>query len=76
MRVKNRLQSSFYSVVHGIAHCEDCDWETESYKNCRAIAAQHAKKHGHKVTGEVGIAFSYDYRGSAPSTLKEGSKNE
>ena len=51
-----------YGVVHGIAACEDCGWRTESYKNAQAIAAKHAKKYGHKVNGELGISFNYDYR--------------
>jgi len=51
-----------YGVVHGIAECEDCEWRTESYKNAQAIASIHAKKHGHRVTGELGITFSYNGR--------------
>lgn len=53
-----------YGVVHGIAQCDDCDWQTDSYKNAQAIAAKHAKKYGHKVRGELGIAFSYNYHSS------------
>ena len=49
-----------YSVVHGLATCETCGWHTEQYKNAQANAARHAKAHGHKVIGEIGIAFSYD----------------
>lgn len=48
-----------YAVVHGLAECKDCGWETASYKNAQALAAQHAKKYGHRVVGELGIAFSY-----------------
>ena len=48
-----------YGVVHAVVTCKDCGWETESYKNAQALAAQHAKKHGHHVEGELGIAFSY-----------------
>ena len=51
-----------YGVVHAVVHCEDCDWTTESYKNAQAIAAKHAKKYKHRVTGELGIGFHYDYR--------------
>lgn len=51
-----------YGVVHGVAWCQDCDWKTESYKNCQAISKIHAKKHGHLVEGDLGIAFSYDGR--------------
>jgi len=48
-----------YGVVHGLAWCNDCGWKTESYKNAQAIAKIHAKKRGHNVSGELGIAFSY-----------------
>lgn len=60
-----------YGVVHGIACCDDCDWSTDSYKNAQAIAAKHAKKYGHKVRGELGIAFSYDYHSSESSKNSE-----
>lgn len=47
-------------VVHAIACCDDCGKEFTNYKNAQALAAQHAKKHGHVVKGEVGLAFEYD----------------
>ena len=53
----------YYGVVHCIADCEDCGWHTESYKNGQAIAALHARKHHHRVKGELGISFGYDGRG-------------
>lgn len=49
-----------YSVVHAVVICDDCEWRATSYKNAQAIAKIHAKKHGHKVTGELGIHFSYN----------------
>jgi len=51
-----------YGVVHAIVDCEDCEWETESYKNAQAIAKIHAEKYKHLVKGELGIAFSYNGR--------------
>ena len=48
-----------YGVVHGMVWCTDCGWSTESYKNAQALAAQHARRYGHHVKGELGIAFSY-----------------
>lgn len=51
-----------YGVIHAVVKCEDCDWETSSYKNAQAIAKIHAKKYGHKVSGELGIAFGYNGR--------------
>jgi len=54
--------SYHYGVVHAVVTCEDCDWETQSYKNAQAIAKIHAKKYGHKVSGELGISFGYNYR--------------
>ena len=59
-----------YGVVHGVAHCLDCDWSTESYKNAQAIAAKHAKTYGHRVEGELGISFAYDAREDGPSSNK------
>ena len=49
-----------YGVVHGLAECLDCGWKTDSYKNAQAIASIHAKKHGHRVIGELGIRFEYN----------------
>jgi hypothetical protein len=51
-----------YGVIHAVVFCNDCEWKTESYKNAQAIAKIHAKKYGHRVSGELGIAFFYDYR--------------
>jgi len=61
----------WYGVVHGYAICEDCGWETQSYKNCQAIAKKHAEKYGHKVGGELGISFGYDGEKSAELSNKK-----
>lgn len=47
-------------VVHAIAWCETCGKEFTYYKNAQALGAQHAKKYGHLVRGEVGLSFEYD----------------
>ncbi len=52
-----------YGVVHGLANCETCGWNTQSYKNAQANAAKHAKRTGHRVAGEVGYAYWYDGEG-------------
>jgi len=46
--------------VHTVATCQNCGKEFWNYKNGQALAAQHAKKYKHIVTGEVGLAFEYD----------------
>ena len=51
-----------YGVVHAIVECLDCDWSTQSYKNAQAISKIHAKRYGHKVSGELGIIFGYNGR--------------
>ncbi len=56
-----RMRKSF-GVVHVLAKCEDCDWETGSYKNGQAIAAIHAEKYRHKVSVEFALAGYYDGR--------------
>ena len=53
------MEKKFW-CVHVIAHCEDCEWTTDSYKNGQAIAAKHAKTYGHTVHVEVGLAGFYD----------------
>ena len=50
------------SVVHATAECTVCGVRYENYKNAQALAAKHAKHTGHKVTGEVGLAFEYPRR--------------
>ena len=47
-------------VVHAVATCADCGKEFQNFLNAQALAAQHAKKYGHVVNGELGIAFTYD----------------
>lgn len=49
-------------VVHGVANCDDCSWESFSYKNILAISANHAKHHKHKVSVEIGYAYEYNGR--------------
>lgn len=54
--------SYWYSPIAINVECEDCSWESESYKNSQAIAKKHAVKYGHRVDGELVIGFGYDYR--------------
>ena len=56
-----RIKKSI-GVVHAVAECEDCGKVFENYKNAQALAAIHAKKYHHKISGEVGIFFVYDGR--------------
>lgn len=49
-------------VVHCLALCLDCGKEFTCYKNAQALGAMHAKKYGHKVTVEVGLAVTYNGR--------------
>jgi hypothetical protein len=51
-----------YGVIHAVVECEDCEWKSTSYKNAQATAKIHAKRYGHKVVGDLGISFFYDYR--------------
>jgi len=51
-------------VIHVLMKCEDCGKKFENYKNGQALAAKHAKKYNHLVTGEIGIAVNYDGRKS------------
>tara|TARA_R110000822_G_C15014947_1_gene462407 strand:+ start:356 stop:523 length:168 start_codon:yes stop_codon:yes gene_type:complete len=50
-------------IVHQIAHCTECGEQWGDYKNSNAQkqAYAHAKKTGHKVSGETGTAWSYHF---------------
>ena len=65
-----------YAVVHAQVWCEDCGWSTGSYKNAQAIAKIHAKKYGHRVSGELGISFNYDYSMDEPTLKSKELRNE
>jgi hypothetical protein len=45
--------------VHAIAQCSVCGKEWGNYTNAEKLAQRHCKLTGHKVTGEVGMAFEY-----------------
>ena len=42
--------------------CYDCGKQWQDLKKARKQAYQHAKKTGHKVMGEIGWAYHYNYR--------------
>ena len=46
--------------VHLIADCQDCNWSNTDFIDGRSKAAEHAKRTGHRVTGEEGFAFVYE----------------
>ena len=51
-------------MVHALAYCTECDWESNVYFTKVVKAAKkHHEKTGHVVRGEVGSAF--EYRGDA-----------
>ena len=49
-----------YMTQQDIATCEDCGKMFTCPTNAQALAAQHAKKYGHKVLGEKLILYSYN----------------
>lgn len=46
-------------LIHGIAHCTECDWSEEDYLTVQKRAAQHARTTGHKVTADLGYIVEY-----------------
>lgn len=63
------------NLVHAIANCEDCDWQEHDYRVARKRAYQHAKKHGHKVTGETAYYFVYNGRAAKSEERDEQDKD-
>lgn len=60
-----------YGPVECIIKCETCGYYSESYKNGVALAAIHAKKHGHTVRGHVVYSFEYDATNANHDTKKD-----
>ena len=60
----------YYGPIAIQVWCEDCDWKTESYKNGQAISKIHARRYGHRVVGELTIAFSYNGNDDGPVRLR------
>jgi hypothetical protein len=49
-----------YKRIHGIAHCEECDWQEEGYLICIKEAEKHHKDTGHKIAIELGFYRSIE----------------
>lgn len=58
-------------IISCLAECMDCGKTFQNYNDARLRAKIHARVSGHKVTGEVAIAFSYD--GRKKGAVKKGS---
>ena len=46
-------------LVHFIAKCDVCKWQTEDYLAGPRRAAEHSRKTGHTVSAELGYAAKY-----------------
>lgn len=49
-----------YTIIEDTATCQDCGAIFKCTANAQALAAKHAQKTGHRVTGEKSILYSYD----------------
>ena len=47
------------ALVHFIANCTVCNWETQDYQTGQKEAAAHAQNTGHQVTADLGYTCSY-----------------
>ena len=47
-------------IIHVIANCRDCAWESSDYLTAQHSAAEHAKKRKHVVLVEIAKAGTYD----------------
>jgi len=51
-----------FGVVHCIAECTNCDWNSDNYMTANRLARNHAKSKKHKVSVEIGTSGFYDGR--------------
>lgn len=49
-------------LVHGIIQCAECGWSCTNYLTVQRKAAFHVRSTGHRVTGELGYAVTYEER--------------
>jgi hypothetical protein len=47
-------------VTHALFRCAVCNKEWENYVSAQRLAAEHARKFKHLVTGEIGTAYEYN----------------
>lgn len=47
------------ALIHFIANCTVCDWQTQDYMAGQKESAKHASKTGHRVIAELGYTCSY-----------------
>lgn len=65
MNSRNRPDTvRFSGVIHGLGKCDECNWESSSYKNALATAKVHHNITGHTVSVEQAIAVTYALEGS------------
>jgi len=50
------------ALVHVIAKCEDCEWETGNYHDGVEAARKHSKNYNHLVRVEEGWVYAFDSR--------------
>lgn len=56
-------------LVHYMAGCNQCHGEGEGHwfsRNAQAVAANHAKHHGHDTWVELGHSYKYSGSGKEP----------
>lgn len=49
-------------IIHAMATCLDCDWESQDYSTARRKGWDHNRRTGHAVRVEIGRAFHYPRR--------------
>lgn len=47
------------SLVHFVAECKDCEWNSSDYHTGQKKASEHARKTGHLVHAELGYFTVY-----------------
>lgn len=66
--MSNDMSRGSMNLVAVVLHCQDCDEEFHQ-KNGQALAAQHHRKTGHRVIGE--LVYSYEHPAGALSEINE-----
>jgi hypothetical protein len=61
MKTKQNKVTSKRMRVHALFECCDCGRRWEWFMTARELAYKHAKNTGHKVSGEIGTSYHYNF---------------
>ena len=58
------------ALIHFVAKCDVCEWQTEDYLRGQVAASDHSRKTGHIVSAEAGYSIKYGTKKDHPEETR------